>query len=73
MCPYDRYTSDRDISSNSNIIEVTEIGMMAVFSVFYELLDIALAGKTIPVDKFKIFDHYGIHVPNDFLKTILMI
>ena len=68
---HDRYVSDRDISSNSNIIEVTEIGMKAVFSVFYELLDIALAGKTISADKFKIFDHYGIHVPNDFFEDYL--
>ena len=68
---HDRYVPDRDISSNSNIIEVTEIGMKAVFSVFYELLDIALAGKTIPADKFKIFDHYGIHVPNDFFEDYL--
>ena len=45
--------------------------MKTVFSVFYELLDIALAGKTIPVDKFKIFDHYGIHVPNDFFEDYL--
>ena len=66
-----RYVPDRDVSSNSNIIEVTEIGMKAVFSVFYELLDIALAGKTIPADKFKIFDHYGIHVPNDFFEDYL--
>ena len=66
----DRYVSDRD-TDNSNIIEVIEIGMKAVFSVFYELLDLALAGKTIPEDKFKIFDHYGIHVPNDFFDDYL--
>ena len=38
----DRFVSDRD-TDNSNIIEVTEIGIKAVFSVFYELLDLALA------------------------------
>ena len=71
----DDYVIKRDSTNNSinNFIGVTDIGMKTVFSIFYELLDFALAGKTISEDKFKIFDHYGILVPNDFLKIILKI
>ena len=61
--------SDRDNTGNSsNIIEVTDIGMKTVFSIFYELLDLAIRCQTIPEERLKIFDHYGICVPNNFFE-----
>ena len=36
------------------------------FRVFDELLELALKGQLIPVEKFKFFAHYGIYLPDDF-------
>ena len=40
--------------------------MKTVFSVFFDMIDLALAGRTIPLESFKMFDHYGIYMPKEF-------
>ena len=35
------------------------------------MLDLALIGSPLPENKFKIFDHYGIYLPEDFFTNYI--
>ena len=66
-----KYGIDTDFRrSDDAILELSDEGLKTVFRVFDEMIDQALARKTIPAEKFKIFEHYGIYMPDLFFKNM---
>ena len=63
-----KYGIDIDFASENDefVVGASEVGMKTVFSVFFDMIDLALAGRTIPLESFKMFDHYGIYMPEEF-------
>ena len=63
-----KYGIDIDFASENDefVVGASEVGMKTVFSVFFDMIDLALAGRTIPLKSFKMFDHYGIYMPEEF-------
>ena len=58
-------------TDNEAIIQLSDIGMKTVFSVFYEMLDLALSGKPIPAEKYTFLYNYGIYLPEYFFKDYI--
>ena len=69
-----QYGIDIDFAQKSDfVIGLSDDGFKTVFLVFDEMLNLARTGKPIPAEKFKVFDHYGIYLPESFSKTTLKI
>ena len=66
-----QYGIDIDHAANENFLELSDVGLKTLFSVFKEMLDLALIGSPLPENKFKIFDHYGIYLPEDFFTNYI--
>ena len=66
-----QYGIDIDYAANENFLELSDVGLKTLFSVFKEMLDLALIGSPLPENKFKIFDHYGIYLPEDFFTNYI--
>ena len=66
------YGIDIDFAQKSDfVIGLSDDGFKTVFLVFDEMLNLARTGKPIPTEKFKIFDHYGIYLPESFFKNYI--
>ena len=59
-----QYGIDIDFASKNDefVVGVSEVGMKTVFSVFFDMIDLGIAGRTIPLESFKMFDHWGIYI-----------
>ena len=68
-----QYGIDIDFASENDefVVGVSEVGMKTVFSVFFDMIDLAIAGRTIPLESFKMFDHYGIYMPKNFFTNYM--
>jgi len=62
-----QYGIDMDFASDDeSVVGVSDVGMKTMFDVFNEMVELALAGRSIPLESFKMFDHYGIYMPDNF-------
>ena len=70
---YGLYENNPSQSHHNEIIvvELSEVGMKTEMAVFNDMLDLVHAGKPFPLDKFKIFDHYGISLSLSFFRDYL--
>jgi hypothetical protein len=70
-----KYGIDIDSAPGHEVVELelTDIGMKLMISVFNKMLNLVHTGKskTIPMHKFMIFDHYEIYMPQSFFKECL--
>ena len=68
-----QYGIDIDFASENDefVVGVSEVGMKTVFSVFFDMIDLAIAGRTIPLESFKMLDHYGINMPKNFFTNYM--
>ena len=67
-----KYGIDIDSApSHDVVVELSDVGMKLMISIFNDMLNLVHTGKTIPMNKFMIFDHYGIYLPQSFFKEYL--